>query len=170
MNSSPRSGLATTIFAALLFTFPVRVFAQTTAAAIRVTQPIDETSLVRLQGNTHPLPRPEFDRDAVSPNFPMLTECCCFFWRTKEQEAALESLLNDQQDKLSPRYHRWLTPAQFGQQFGPADQDLQSITLLACLARLSSDSRGTGPKCHRIFRHCCAGHGGVSYRNSRIRG
>ena len=34
----------------------------------------------------------------------------------------------EQQDPSSPNYHKWLTPAQFGQQFGPADQDIQTIT------------------------------------------
>src|SRR5208282_5891975 len=28
----------------------------------------------------------------------------------------------------SPRFHQWLTPEQFGQQFGPADSDLQAVT------------------------------------------
>jgi len=31
----------------------------------------------------------------------------------------LEALLTAQQDVKSPQYHRWLTPAQFGAQFGP---------------------------------------------------
>ena len=36
--------------------------------------------------------------------------------RNKEK---LETLLAAQQDPASPQYHRWLTPAQFGAQFGP---------------------------------------------------
>src|SRR4029077_15353454 len=32
------------------------------------------------------------------------------------------------QSKSSPNYHAWLTPAQFGQQFGTADEDIQSVT------------------------------------------
>ena len=36
--------------------------------------------------------------------------------------------MEGQQDAASPNYHRWLTPQQFGQQFGPADQDIQTIT------------------------------------------
>ena len=31
-------------------------------------------------------------------------------------------------DKSSPNYHKWLTPEQFGQQFGATDQDIQAIT------------------------------------------
>jgi len=48
--------------------------------------------------------------------------------RSPEQEHALRTLLDDQQDKASPRYHKWLTPEEFGTQFGPADQDLQTVT------------------------------------------
>src|SRR5207245_1398818 len=34
----------------------------------------------------------------------------------------------EQQDKSSPNYHAWLTPDQFGKQFGPADADIQTVT------------------------------------------
>jgi hypothetical protein len=48
--------------------------------------------------------------------------------RSPEQETALARLLDEQQDKNSPNYHRWMTPEQFGQQFGPTDEDLRAIT------------------------------------------
>jgi subtilase family serine protease len=48
--------------------------------------------------------------------------------RSPPQEAALRKLLDDQQDKSSPNYHKWLTPAEFGKQFGPTDTDIQTIT------------------------------------------
>src|ERR1700761_5658252 len=38
--------------------------------------------------------------------------------------AALEQLLKDQTDESSPRYHQWLTPAQFKSQFGPSRADV----------------------------------------------
>ena len=34
--------------------------------------------------------------------------------RGPEREAALETLMAQQQDKSSPNYHKWLTPDQFG--------------------------------------------------------
>ncbi len=43
------------------------------------------------------------------------------------QSAALDQLLADQQNPSSPRYHQWLTPAQFGAQFGISDSDLQVL-------------------------------------------
>ena len=48
--------------------------------------------------------------------------------RSPEQESALRKLLDDQQDKASPNYRKWLTPEQFGKQFGPSDSDLQTVT------------------------------------------
>ena len=48
--------------------------------------------------------------------------------RSPEQETALRKLLDDQQDKNSTSYHKWLAPEQFGAQFGPSDADIQTIT------------------------------------------
>ena len=48
--------------------------------------------------------------------------------RSPEQESTLTHLLDDQQSKTSPDYQRWLTPDEFGKQFGVTDADLQTIT------------------------------------------
>jgi subtilase family serine protease len=48
--------------------------------------------------------------------------------RSAEQETALRQLLDAQQTKGSGSYHAWLTPGQFGQQFGPSDADVQAVT------------------------------------------
>jgi hypothetical protein len=48
--------------------------------------------------------------------------------RSADQESALRQLLDNQQSKSSPNYHAWLTPEQFGTQFGPADADIQAVT------------------------------------------
>ena len=48
--------------------------------------------------------------------------------RSAGQQASLEQFLADQQDPLSPRYHQWLTPEEFGQQFGPAQEDVDAVT------------------------------------------
>jgi subtilase family serine protease len=41
--------------------------------------------------------------------------------------AQLKQLIQDQQNPASPRYHQWLTPAQFTVQFGPAQQDMDAV-------------------------------------------
>lgn len=48
--------------------------------------------------------------------------------RSDAQEKALRQLLDDQQTAGSPSFHKWLTPEEFGQQFGPADTDVQAVT------------------------------------------
>ena len=81
-----------------------------------------------LKGNTHPLARPEFDRGAAPDSLPM-QRMLLVLKRGPDQEAALDALMEQQQDASSPNFHKWLTPAQFGQQFGPSDQDIQTITM-----------------------------------------
>jgi hypothetical protein len=48
--------------------------------------------------------------------------------RSPAQESALKQLLDQQQDRFSPNYHKWLTPEEFGRRFGPSDGDIQAIT------------------------------------------
>jgi Pro-kumamolisin, activation domain/Bacterial Ig-like domain (group 3) len=93
----------------------------------RITQAVDETRLAVLQGNTYPLARAEFARGAAPPSLPM-NRMMLVLKRSGEQELALTKLLDEQQDKSSPNYHKWLTPEQFGQQFGPSDQDILTVT------------------------------------------
>ncbi len=93
----------------------------------RIIEAVDEKILLTLKGNVHPLARAEFDQGAVSDGLP-LHRMLLLLQRSSSQEAALQKLLDDQQDKSSPNYHAWLTPTQFGQQFGPADADIQAVT------------------------------------------
>lgn len=95
----------------------VRVAAQGSGAAALVTQAVD----------VHRLARAEFDRGAAPLDLKM-DRMLLVLKRGEEQEAALRKLLDDQQDKNSRSYRQWLTPEQFGQQFGPADSDIQKIT------------------------------------------
>jgi len=92
-----------------------------------IVQPVDETHLIPLPGNTHPLARAEFDRGAAPSDLPM-QRMLLVLKRSAEQDAGLLKLLDDQQDKASPSYHKWFTPEQFGTQFGVSDQDIQVVT------------------------------------------
>jgi subtilase family serine protease len=47
--------------------------------------------------------------------------------RSPQQEASLQQLLRDMHTPGTANFHKWLTPDQFGQQFGPSDQDVQTI-------------------------------------------
>jgi hypothetical protein len=115
---------------AFAFVFFFSLMAAGQQAAIvpaRITQPVDLQNLVTLQGNTHPLARPEFDQGAAPDSLPT-ERILLVLQRSPEQETALRKLLDEQQIKSSPNYHMWLTPEQFGEQFGPADADIQAVT------------------------------------------
>ncbi len=98
-----------------------------TSVRVRITHIVDEKNLVVLHGNVHPLARPEFDQGPVADAQP-LRRMLLLLRRSADQEAAIEKLLDDQQNKSSPYYHAWLAPEQFGQRFGPADADIQTVT------------------------------------------
>jgi hypothetical protein len=99
---------------------------QGTAVPARITQAIDETRTVRLRGNVHPLARPEFDQGLVDDVVPM-SRMLLVLQRSPEQQAALQKLMQEQLSEDSPNFHKWLTPQQFGQQFGPADADIEIV-------------------------------------------
>jgi hypothetical protein len=113
-------------FAFVLY-FSLLAAAQTANIPARIMQPVDMENLVTLRGNTHPLARPEYDHGAAPDSLPM-ERMLLVLQRSGEQEAALRNLLDEQQIKSSPNYHMWLTPEQFGKQFGPADADIQAVT------------------------------------------
>ncbi len=100
---------------------------QVPRVAARITQAVDDSNRVALRGNVHRMARAEFDRGAV-PESQLASRVDLLLKRSDEQEAALRQLLDQQQDKSSPNYHKWLTPDQFGKQFGPADSDIQAVT------------------------------------------
>lgn len=115
--------------AALTLTARAQESAQVAATGMRplMTEAVDETQLTTLKGNTHPLARPQFDLGTAPASLPM-ERMLLVLKRSPEQEFALRKLLDDQQDKHSTNYHRWMTPEQYGRQFGPSDADMQTIT------------------------------------------
>ena len=106
---------------------PLRTRGQANSVRSLITQAVDETKLTTLSGNTHPLARPQYDQGAAPASL-ALDHMLLVLKRSPEQQAALETLLAQQQDRSSPNYHKWLTPEQFGEQFGPSDQDVQAVT------------------------------------------
>ena len=82
---------------------------------------------VTLDGNIHPLARAEFERGAVGAGQP-IPRMLLLMKRSEAQQAALLTLMEQQQDKSSANYHAWLTPQDFGTRFGPAEADIQTVT------------------------------------------
>ena len=67
----------------------------------RITQAIDDTQLVRLKGNVHPLALAQFDQGPVSDAAPM-KRMMLVLQRSPEQETALQQLMDEQLSKDSP--------------------------------------------------------------------
>ena len=132
MRPSPSSVLRLAVSLCCFFQFfsSISVQAQRDALAAptpRVTQAVDDANLTTLRGNTHPLALARFDRGAAPASMP-LERMLLVLKRSPEQDAALIALLDQQQDKSSPNYHKWLKPEEFGKRFGPADADIQAVT------------------------------------------
>jgi hypothetical protein len=90
-----------------------------------ITQPIDETRLVKLHGSVHPLAQARYDRGAVPDSFPA-ERVLLLLSRPAHRETALREFLSEVHQRGSASYHQWLTPPEYGQQFGPADSDIQT--------------------------------------------
>jgi len=86
-----------------------------------------DDQLTALEGNTHPLARADFDSGPAPPSLPM-ERMLLVLKRSWEAGAALNKLLDEQLDPASKNFHNWITPEQFGQRFGPSDNDIKNVT------------------------------------------
>lgn len=96
-----------------------------TASADRLVSPI-VSSQRAVTNPVHPLATRQNDLGRVS-GAQVFHRMILLLQRSATQEAALQQLLRDQQDPHSPQYHQWLTPAQFGERFGPSANDIAKI-------------------------------------------
>jgi subtilase family serine protease len=87
---------------------------------------IDSSQAVSLKGNMHGLARAEFDQGRAEGS-KLLSGLSLVFKPSAAQQAALDALLIQQQDRSSPNYHKWLTPAQFADRFGMTRNDIQKV-------------------------------------------
>jgi subtilase family serine protease len=97
------------------------------AAPDRVPARIDESRVATLYGNTHPLARPEFESGLVASSL-QLDRMVLLLKPSASRQKALDALVAAQQDPASRLYHHWLTPADYGAQFGASPRDLARIT------------------------------------------
>jgi hypothetical protein len=127
MRPSPSSLWSSSLLIVFLLFSLCSMWAQQPVVQPRITQAVDEAQLTTLRGNTHPLALAKFDRGAAPSSLP-LERMLLVLKRSPDQDSALLRLLDGQQDKSSPNYHKWLTPEEFGKRFGPADADVQAVT------------------------------------------
>src|SRR5215472_16063036 len=94
-------------------------------AAPLVSQTIDETQLAKLHGSVHPLAQARYDRGVVPDAFPA-ERVLLLLDRPAERQSALQEFLRQVHQSGSASYHHWLTPQEFGERFGAADNDIQT--------------------------------------------
>jgi Pro-kumamolisin, activation domain len=127
MRTANRTSMKILCAVGLLLFVTVTTKAQKVAVRSRVVDPVDDSQMVRTQGNVHPFARAEFDRGPVADSQPM-NRMLLLLQRSTEQETSLRQLMDAQLTKSSAGYHSWLTPEQFGAQFGPSDADMLAVT------------------------------------------
>jgi pro-kumamolisin-like protein/MBG domain-containing protein/Big-like domain-containing protein/putative Ig domain-containing protein len=91
-----------------------------------VTQSIDSSHLVTLQGHVRRDLTPDRDLGPVEDALPM--RLYLVLKRSPEQQADLDHLIARQQQPTAAEYHKWLTPQQFGERFGVSQQDIAKIS------------------------------------------
>lgn len=92
----------------------------------RIAQPINGAEISAVRGNVRPWVRPENDRGRVGGSF-NLSHITIIFKPSDTQQSGLAALLRDLQNPSSPQYHRWLTPEQFGNEFGLSQNDVSLV-------------------------------------------
>jgi subtilase family serine protease len=94
---------------------------------VLITEPIDETRLVTLVGNTRPEANAKNDRGPVSDSFPV-DHMLLQLKRAPELESQFEQYIDSLTDKSSPNFRHWMMAEEQGEKYGLAQQDLDTIT------------------------------------------
>src|SRR5215470_2579725 len=97
-----------------------------TALRSRIIGPIDDANVAVVRGTAHPLAQTRFDQGRTPVD--RVIQAAITFRLSAAQQADLNHLLRDQQDRSSPNYHRWLTPDQYASRFGMSQSDLAKVT------------------------------------------
>jgi VCBS repeat-containing protein len=116
----------------LLAVLPTLAFVAVPAAhaegPVLITQNVDESKLATLPGNTRPeAMMKQNDRGRVADSYPM-AHMMLQLKRSADQERDLQAYIDDIHDSTSPNFHHWLLAKDFGQRYGLAQQDLDTIS------------------------------------------
>jgi hypothetical protein len=92
-----------------------------------ITEPIDESRLVRLAGNTRPEASRTNDRGPEPDSFRM-NHMLLQLRRAPELEREFDAYIDSLTDKSSPNFRHWMTAGEQGEKYGLAQQDIDTIT------------------------------------------
>ena len=93
---------------------------------VLITEPIDETRLVTLVGNTRFEANPRNDRGRVADDF-ALNHVLLQLKRAPELEGQFSKLIDSLTDRSSANFRHWMNAAEQGEEYGLAQQDLDAI-------------------------------------------
>ena len=154
MSADTRSTRKSVLWLVLVLTWFLVFVAQTQAqkpfspedfklALPRIMERIDDAVLVRIPSTKPRVLDRAIDQGQMDGNT-KLGPLFLVLKSSPEQEHALQTLLDQQQDKSTPNYHRWLTPDEFGAAFGVEESDLQQISDWLTAHRFSVDNVARG--------------------------
>src|ERR1700679_3792539 len=102
-------------------------YAQPTGHPARmITGTIDGAKLRTLEGNTRPEANALNDRGIVADDFKM-DHMLLQLKRSPEREAALKQYIDELHNPKSANFHKWLTPDQFAEHYGIAQEDVATV-------------------------------------------
>ena len=119
---SLRKTVLSGIFSFFLTTISASVHAQTFGSQTAIA---GEQQLVQLKNTKHPLAIEANSVGRVEGGH-KLQRMLLVLSPSDAQDADLKKLLDDQENRNSPNYHRWLNATEFGLRFGPTDANVQS--------------------------------------------
>jgi Pro-kumamolisin, activation domain/FG-GAP-like repeat/Subtilase family len=92
-----------------------------------ITAGVDNTKLVSVRGSVMPAAVSKYDTGAVSTSR-QLNHMTLLLKRSPDRQARFESYLTQLTTPHSPYFHKWLTPQELGDKFGPSKQDIAKVT------------------------------------------
>ena len=129
MNRRAHHGLLNIVATLLLCLFAAAAVsrAQVAAAPRRITAVIDSNDRIAFAGGVPPQVKRARDLGAAPGSTPM-HHLALVLTRSAARQQALTQYLNDVQNMASPSFHKWLTPAQYGVQFGASTDDIAALS------------------------------------------
>jgi subtilase family serine protease len=111
-------------------------------AADLISQPVNAKQLVRLN-DVHPLAQAKYETGRLPASTP-LKRMILTLKINSAQKSALDEFVRQTTDRTSKNYHKWITPAQFGEKYGPSTADIAQVTAWLKSQGFSVDRVGTG--------------------------
>src|SRR5450432_1435261 len=112
-------------------------------AGDQVTATVDDTERSRLVGYRPAWTATAADTGRLADDV-ALTHLVLVLRQPPARKAALDTLLDEQQDPASPQFHHWLTPSEFGERFGATPHDIDAVVAWLAIHGLQVDAVANG--------------------------